>query len=121
MPMKKTAKILKQRQAKGQLHCCYCSVADSCAKAGIGRHVQTGYVNKIPVIPANCFPKVVFYVEAAASGSDSATTLEERAPWSRVQFGDGTDGNQEHMVSEGPKALSPKLAQALFASMFVVL
>jgi hypothetical protein len=25
------------------------------------------------------------------------------------------------MVSEGPKALSPKLAQALFASMFVVL
>ena len=60
-------------------------------------------------------------MEAAASGSDSATTLEERAPWSRVQFGDGTDGNQEHMVSEGPKALSPKLAQALFASMFVVL
>ena len=104
MPMKKTAKILKQRQAKGQLHCCYRSVADSCAKAGIGRHVQTGYVNKIPVIPANCFPNVVFYVEAAASGSDSATTLEERAPWSRVQFG---DEQKESRNTWSPKVLRP--------------
>ena len=96
MPMKKTAKILKQRQAKGQLHCSR-SVADS-AKAGIGRHVQTGTgcfmdvsclghwnchgmytkIGQIAVIFAYFF--VVFSLQAAASGSDSATTLEERAP-----------------------------------------
>ena len=62
---------------------------------------------QIPIIPANRFPKVVLYLQAAASGSDSATTLEERAPC-RVQIGEEIEGYQEHMVTEGPKARSPK-------------